>query len=114
MTEQNEHFKLKHLLYPVFLPSFLFSVGESGLIPIIPASAEAMGANIATAGIIAGLGMLGTLLADIPAVKFINRFGERKAMIYAALAGAVSILLAVFASNILMLSAGILISLIFK
>jgi MFS family permease len=110
VTQTNEHFKLRHLLYPVFLPSFLFSVGESGLIPIIPASAEAMGANIATAGIIAGLGVLGTLLADIPAVKLINMLGERKAMIYAAIAGAVSILLAVFASNIWMLSAGILIS----
>jgi MFS family permease len=110
VTQPSEHFKLRHLLYPVFLPSFLFSIGESGLIPIIPASAEAMGSDIPTAGVIAGLGLLGTLLADIPAVKFINRFGERKAMIYASATGAVSILLAVFASNIFMLSAGILIS----
>jgi MFS family permease len=110
VTTVKEHFRLRHLLYPVFLPSFLFSIGESGLIPIIPASAEAMGANIPTAGIIAGLGMLGTLLADIPAVKLINWLGERKAMIYAAFAGGISILLAVFASNIFMLSAGILVS----
>jgi MFS family permease len=110
VAKVENQFRLRHLLYPVFLPSFLFSVGESGLIPIIPASAEAMGADIPTAGIIAGLGVVGTLLADIPAVKLINRLGERRAMIYAALAGGVSILLAVFAINIFMLSAGILIS----
>jgi MFS family permease len=110
VTETNERFRLRNLLYPVFLPSLLFSIGESGLIPIIPASAEAMGADIPTAGIIAGLGVLGTLLADIPAVKLINRLGERKAMIAASLAGGISILLAVFAANIFMLSAGILIS----
>jgi MFS family permease len=95
------------LLYPVFLPSFLFSIGESSLIPVIPASAEALGADIPTAGIIAGLGMLGTLIADVPAVKFVNFMGERKAMITAAGSAALGILLAVFASNIWMLSIGI-------
>mgnify|MGYP000505856243 CR=1 FL=1 len=84
MTKTAKPFQIKSLIYPVFLPSFLFSVGEAGLIPVIPASAEALGADIATAGIIAGLGMMGTLFADIPAVKFVNFFGERKAMILAS------------------------------
>ena len=69
-----------------------------------------MGSNIATAGIIAGLGMLGTVFADIPAVRFVNWLGERKAMITAAAIAATSILFAVFASNIWMLSLGIFLS----
>jgi MFS family permease len=100
-------FSIKSLLYPVFLPSFLFAIGEASLIPVIPASAEALGADIPTAGIIAGLGMLGTLFADVPAVKFVNFLGERKAMITAAGMAATGILLALFASNIWMLSIGI-------
>ena len=107
MPKNTAEFSIKSLLYPVFLPSFLFSIGEASLIPVIPASAEALGADIPTAGIIAGLGMLGTLFADVPAVKFVNYLGERRAMITAAGLAASGILLAVFAANIWMLSIGI-------
>ena len=107
MPKNTAEFSIKSLLYPVFLPSFLFAIGEASLIPVIPASAEALGADIPTAGIIAGLGMLGTLFADVPAVKFVNFLGERKAMITAAGMAATGILLALFASNIGMLSIGI-------
>lgn len=107
MPKNTAEFSIKSLLYPVFLPSFLFAIGEASLIPVIPASAEALGADIPTAGIIAGLGMLGTLFADVPAVKFVNFLGERKAMIAAAGMAATGILLALFASNISMLSIGI-------
>jgi MFS family permease len=107
VPKNTAEFSIKSLLYPVFLPSFLFAIGEASLIPVIPASAEALGADIPTAGIIAGLGMLGTLFADVPAVKFVNFLGERKAMITAAGMAATGILLALFASNIWMLSIGI-------
>ena len=110
MTKTEQPYKIKSLVYPVFLPSFLFAVGEASLIPVIPASAEAFGADLATAGFIAGLGMLGTLFADIPAARVVNYFGERKAMIYAAAVAAAGILFAVFATNMLMLSIGILIT----
>ena len=110
MTKTEQPFKIKSLVYPVFLPSFLFSVGEAALIPVIPASAEGFGADLATAGFIAGLGMLGTLFADIPAARIVNHFGERKAMIYAAAVAATGILFAVFATNMIMLSLGILIT----
>jgi MFS family permease len=110
VTKTEQPFKIKSLVYPVFLPSFLFAVGEASLIPVIPASAEAFGADLATAGFIAGLGMIGTLFADIPAARVVNFFGERKAMIYAAAVAAAGILFAVFATNMLMLSIGILIT----
>ena len=110
MTKTEQPFKIKSLVYPVFLPSFLFAIGEASLIPVIPASAENFGADLATAGLIAGLGMLGTLFADIPAARIVNFFGERKAMIYAAAVAATGILFAVFATNIIMLSIGILIT----
>ena len=110
MTKTEQPFKIKSLVYPVFLPSFLFAVGEAALIPVIPASAQAFGADLATAGFIAGVGMLGTLFADIPAARVVNYFGERKAMIYAAAVAASGILFAVFATNLLMLSIGIFIT----
>ena len=94
---------------PVFLPSLLFSIGENSMIPLIPASALSMGADLGTAGLIAGLVMTGTLIADLPAGKLVDRIGERNSMIYSAAAGAIGILLSVFALNLYMLGAGILI-----
>jgi MFS family permease len=94
---------------PVYLPSFLFSSAEFGIIPSIPATALLLGADLATAGLITGLLMIGRLVADLPAAKLIDFLGERRAMIVAAAAGAVGILPSLFASNLFMLGAGVFI-----
>lgn len=94
---------------PVFLPSLLFSIGENSLIPLIPASAQQMGADLGLAGLIAGLVMTGTLVADLPAGKLVDRIGERTSMIISAAAASFGILLSVFAANLWMLASGILI-----
>jgi MFS family permease len=109
VPKPNENYQIKSLVVPVFLPSLLFSIGENSMIPLIPASALAMGADLGTAGLIAGLVMTGTLIADLPAGKLVDRIGERSSMIYSAAAGAIGILLSVFAVNLYMLGAGILI-----
>lgn len=109
VPKPQDNYQIKSLLVPVFLPSLLFSIGENSLIPLIPASAQAMGADLGTAGLIAGLVMTGTLIADLPAGKLVDRIGERNSMIYSAAAGAAGILLSVFALNLYMLGAGILI-----
>ena len=109
MTSEVKKYGIKDLVLPVYLPSLLYSIGEAGLLPIIPASAEKLGADIPTAGVIAGLVMLGTLVADIPAARLVNRFGERTSMISAAFIAAIGVLLAVFATNIYLLGAGVLI-----
>jgi MFS family permease len=94
---------------PVFTPSLLFGIAEGGLLPIIPASAQALGASLPTAGIILGLVMIGTLVADIPAARLINILGERKAMMTASAVASVGTLIAVFATSLLVLGLGIFI-----
>jgi len=103
----NESFAKRELVLPVFIPSFLFSTAEFGIIPSIPASAGLMGADLATAGLITGLMMIGRLCADIPAAKFVDALGERKAMISASAAAAIGILMSLFALNLFMLGAGV-------
>jgi MFS family permease len=100
-------FKLKSLSLPVFAPSLLFGIGEGGLIPIIPASAQAMGASLPMAGIITGLVMMGTLMADIPAARLINVIGERKAMLWAAAVASLGVAMSLLATNLFFLGAGI-------
>jgi MFS family permease len=97
----------RKLVLPVYLPSFLFSTAEFGIIPSVPATALLLGADLATAGLITGLLMIGRLVADIPAAKLVDLLGERKAMIAAAISGAVGILFSLLASNLFMLGAGV-------
>ncbi len=109
VSDKGSAYGIKDLAIPVYLPSLLFSIGEAGLLPIIPASAESLGADIPTAGVIAGLVMLGTLIADLPAGLVVDRFGERRAMIGASIVATLGILFSVFATNIYVLGLGILI-----
>ncbi|CAB4624426.1 unannotated protein [freshwater metagenome] len=106
MTANPEAFKISSLNLPVFAPSLLFGIGEGSLLPIIPASAQQLGASLPTAGIITGLVMLGTLAADIPAARLINVIGERKAMLVAAGVASLGILVSLSATSLWILGAG--------
>ena len=107
MSSKKSTFQVRELAIPVYVPSLLFAAGESGLIPLIPASAERLGADIPTAAFVAGLVLIGTLVADLPAATIVNRFGERISMIWAGFIAAAGALLAVFATNIFMIGAGV-------
>jgi MFS family permease len=98
---------LGELVVPVFIPSALFSIAENSLIPLIPASAERLGADLATASIVAGILMFGVLFADLPAAKFIALVGERRGMLFASIAAAAGILLVGVANNLLVMSVGV-------
>jgi MFS family permease len=107
VPKEKSPYDLKALALPVYLPSILFALAEGSLIPVIPAMAEKLGANLATAAIIVGLLMFGTLAMDLPAAKLVNRFGERRSMISAALAAAGGMFFTVFAQNIIVLGFGV-------
>lgn len=106
MPANPKAFKISSLNLPVFAPSLLFGIGEGSLLPIIPASAQALGADLPTAGVITGLVMVGTLVADIPAARLINIIGERKAMLLAAFIGGLGVLVSLLATSLWLLGAG--------
>jgi MFS family permease len=100
---------MRELVLPVFVPSLIFSAGENVLLPMIPAGAEKLGANLTAASLVAGMIMVGTLIADLPAAKFVARIGERKGMILASLLAALGLVISAFANNIWLLGLGVLI-----
>lgn len=83
-------FSIRGLALPVFLPSTLFSIGDASLLPIVPTAAGALGANLATAGLVAGMITVGSLAFVLPASRLVNRFGERRSMLIAGSVAAVS------------------------
>ncbi|MEY4397664.1 MAG: hypothetical protein RLZ53_240 [Actinomycetota bacterium] len=100
---------MRELVLPVFVPSLIFSAGENVLLPMIPAGAEKLGADLPSASLVAGMIMVGTLIADLPAAKFVARIGERKGMILASLLAAVGLVVSAFATNLWVMGFGVLI-----
>lgn len=76
-----EPFRIRSLGLSVYLPTFLFAVGQGAVIPVIPLFAMGLGASVAVAGLIVSFRGLGTMLFDIPAGFLVSRFGERWAMV---------------------------------
>jgi len=71
---------LRSLSVSVYLPTFLFAVGQGAVIPIVALQATSLGASLAVAGIIVALRGIGVLAFDVPAGWLVARFGERRAM----------------------------------
>ncbi|MBK6320289.1 MAG: hypothetical protein IPF51_16290 [Dehalococcoidia bacterium] len=72
---------LRSLGLSVYVPTFLFAVGQGAVIPIVALAARDEGASVALAGFIVALRGIGVLAFDIPAGWLVARFGEQRAMI---------------------------------
>jgi MFS family permease len=101
-------FSIRSVVLPIFVPSLLFASGEASLLPILPATAEKLGADLPMAGLIAGMVMLGTLLFDIPAASVVHRLGERRAMILGSAVATAAIMLAAISNQLWMLALAML------
>ncbi len=86
---------LRSLGLSVYVPTFLFAMGQGAVMPIIGLAARELGASLAFAGFAVALRGLGLLFFDVPAGWLVTRFGEARAMVVGtalvalALAGAV-------------------------
>lgn len=97
MLASDEPFRWKSLALPVLLPTLLFTTAEGAIIPLIPALAKQLGANLAVSGLVAAMMLVGHLVADVPAGWIVARLGERVAMLGALGVAAVGLALAAFA-----------------
>ena len=77
----HESFRVRSLALPIYLPTFLFAIGQGAAIPILPLLALDMGLSVPVAGLLVGVRSVGSLLFDIPAGMLVARVGERRSMI---------------------------------
>ncbi|MPS76381.1 MAG: MFS transporter, partial [Microbacterium sp.] len=70
----------------VYLPTVLFALGEGAVIPLIPVIAASMGADVATAALVASALVVGQLCGNLPAGWAVGRIGERFTMVIAGTA----------------------------
>ncbi|MGM1016761.1 MAG: MFS transporter [Actinomycetota bacterium] len=76
----------------VYAPTVLFALGEGAVIPLIPVIAAKLGADVASAALVAAALVVGQLCGNLPAGWAVARMGERLTMVTA---GAVAMLAAV-------------------
>lgn len=71
MTESGRRdatpFTLRSLTLSVYLPTFIFSIGQGAVLPVIPLFARDLGGSVATAGLIVAMRGLGRSPSTCPA-----------------------------------------------
>ncbi|WP_460797649.1 MFS transporter [Microbacterium sp. GXF0217] len=81
----------------VYLPTILFSLGEGAVLPLIPVIAANMGADVASAALVASALVVGQLCGNLPAGWAVARIGERYTMVIAGLISMLAVAGMIFA-----------------
>ena len=83
-------FSLRRIAVPAFGPSLLFGIGEGAILPVVALSVRQLDGSQALAALIVTLLGIGSLLCNIPASLITARYGERWALVGAAIWGALA------------------------
>ena len=101
-------FRIRSLLWRVYVPTFLFAIGQGAVLPIIPLLAKDLGASVGMAIIVFALRGVGTMLVDVPAGVGVTRFGDRTVMIAGTAGVGVFALLAGLSGSVALLAVMVL------
>ena len=103
----DDTFSLRKIAVPAFGPSFLFGLGEGAILPVIALTVRQLGGSVALAALMVTLIGIGSLVTNIPASLITTRYGERWAIVGAAVWGALGMALCVLASTLWAFGLGI-------
>lgn len=107
MQTPDAPFSFRKIAVPAFGPSVLYGVSNGAILPVVALSARNLDASVATSGLIVALIGIGSLISNIPAALMTSRFGERQAMVAAAILSILALLLCITASHAWMLAIGV-------
>ncbi|MHA7279356.1 MFS transporter [Arthrobacter sp. MDT2-2] len=102
-----ETFDLRSIALGAYGPSLLYGVATGAILPVVALTARDLGADIATAALVITLSGVGSLAANVPATLIATRFGERKALVGAALWCAAAMFLALWAPTLPVFAAAV-------
>ncbi|MCQ6271198.1 MFS transporter [Pseudarthrobacter sp. R1] len=84
-------FSLRAIAVAAFGPTLLFGVGQGAILPVVALSARDLGASVAVAALIVTLIGLGSWFFNLPASLVTLKFGERWAIVGAAVAAGLAL-----------------------
>ena len=93
----------------IYGPTMLFALGEGAVIPLFPVIAARLGADLATAALVASALVVGQLFGNIPSGWAVARIGERLTMTIAGFAAIIGVVGMVFSTQIGMLAGSVFI-----
>jgi MFS family permease len=91
----------------IYGPTLLFALGEGAVLPLIPVIASRLGADVATAALVASALVVGQLCGNLPAGWAVARFGERVTMGSAGVVALLGLVGMVFAPTLALFAASI-------
>ncbi len=110
MLVTTDDFSLRRIAVPAFGPTVLWAVGQGAVLPVIALSARHLGASVAVAALFVGVGSVAELVSAVPAGVVVDRMGERRALVVAGVADALTALLALVAPSLWVLALAIALS----
>ncbi|MGX1159947.1 putative MFS family arabinose efflux permease [Arthrobacter sp. SLBN-100] len=93
-------FNLRAIAVAAFGPTLLFGIGQGAILPVVALTARDLGASVALAALIVTLIGLGSWFFNLPASLVTLKFGERWAIVGAAVAAGLALAAAGLASLI--------------
>ncbi|WP_104180736.1 MFS transporter [Arthrobacter sp. B0490] len=102
-----ETFDLRAIAVGAYGPSLLYGVATGAILPVIALTARDLGADVATAALVITLSGVGSLVTNVPATLIATRFGERKALVGAAVWCAAAMFLALAAPSLPVFAAAV-------
>ena len=106
-TAEAPAFTLRSIAIPAFGPSFLFGLGEGAILPVIALSVRHLGGSVALAAMMVTLIGIGSLVCNIPASLITTHYGERWAIVAAAVWSALGMALCLLVDSIVAFGIGI-------
>ncbi|NHN57341.1 MFS transporter [Calidifontibacter sp. DB0510] len=103
---QPEGFSMRGLAVSAYGPSLLFGLGEGAILPVIPLTAHDLGGSVALAAFVVVLINIGSLVFNVPASVITHRYGERHAIVGAAVMGVLASVLWWMANGLWLLMIG--------
>ncbi len=101
-------FLSRPVLLGVYLPALVYELGMGAVVPVVAVRSVELGADLATAGVLAALLGVGQLLADVPAGALASRVGDRNAMLLASAVAVVAFTGCALADRVALLAVGAL------
>jgi MFS family permease len=91
-------FSLRSIAVAAFGPTLLFGIGQGAILPVVALTARDLGASVAVAALIVTLIGLGSWFFNLPASLVTLKFGERWAIVGAAVAAGLALAAAALSS----------------
>ncbi|NQW16586.1 MAG: MFS transporter [Chloroflexi bacterium] len=93
-------FSIRSIMWTVYVPTLLLSLGEGLVLAQVPLFAKHLGAGLGLIGVAVAAREIGTMLFDVPSGAFVSRFGSKKTMVFGTAAIGVTALGAGLAATI--------------